>query len=68
MDPHWERGYRVHGYWIGNVRIGWVGLPPGRGTWKQLGYGWGLDKPVVEGREPSLQKAKQAVEKALARS
>lgn len=39
MLPHWEHGYRCHGYWFdvfdglltSNRRIGWVGLEPYRG-------------------------------------
>lgn len=66
MDlPHWERGYRVHGYWLGMVRVGWVSLPPGRVA--EYGYGWGVNHPsgrFAEGRAPTLKEAKKLVETA----
>lgn len=70
--PHWERGMRGHGYWIGTRRLGYVSLPP-RG-YKVLGgpllYSWGVDGIRGEGWEGTarrLDTAKQAVERAVAR-
>lgn len=70
--PHWERGYRCHGYWIGVKRVGFVGLPPrlnGNGSAAADGYGWGLTLTgsgvtQAEGREPTLRRAKKKVEEA----
>lgn len=65
-EPHWERGRRVHGYWIGMNRIGWVGLPQGKIG--NQGYGWAFCSPAtgvfIEGREPTLRLAKKEVEAA----
>jgi hypothetical protein len=63
--PRWERGHRVHGYWLGMVRVGWVGLPQGRGSASKEGYGWECDPPgqtPVTGHADTLKKAKRAVE------
>jgi hypothetical protein len=71
LTPHWECGYRVHGFWITtSVRIGWVGLPPRPYRASQEGYGWAYDPQGVprrfhrEGHSPTLRAAKQAVERA----
>lgn len=69
-DPHWERGDRCHGYWITEyVRIGQVGIGPGRGAAKKYGYSWSLDWPfegLAKGECNTLRAAKRAVEKAFA--
>jgi hypothetical protein len=70
--PVWERGYRVHGFWLDNQRMGHVGLSP-RGF--PVVYGWGLDDPSAKPRRPSeppscgetksLMGAKRAVVRAF---
>lgn len=64
--PKWEKGVKVHGYWLGAKRLGWVGLPPGHGTATREGYGWGFEGSsevtMTEGHAETLRKAKQAVE------
>jgi hypothetical protein len=64
--PHWERGYRVHGYWLGTERVGWVSLGPRAVTRAARdGYGWGVVLPkgkTLEGRAASLRQAKRKVE------
>lgn len=75
VSPHWERGKRVHGYWIDIIRYGWVGLPPRAGDGEGVdkhGYGWAFDPPVItehegkcEGNCRTLRQAKRAVEKAF---
>ena len=67
-EPHWERGYRFHGYWIGYERIGGVTLPPGRDGLKHYGYGWFVERPWQEGKTKTLKAAKLAVEKAVAKA
>lgn len=66
VSPHWERGYRCHGYWIGNERIGFVALTP-RGPWPTE-YHWGMDcqpnSPSVKAK--SLHDGKRSVEKTYA--
>ena len=64
--PQWEHGYRVHGYWIGAVQWGRVCLPPGSGSWKQLGYGWDFTPPgwpYASGRTSTLSGGKKIVER-----
>lgn len=63
--PHWEHGYRCHGYWLGLERLARVSLPP-RGT-KPMDYGWCLDDYSQEGRTDSLRKAKRIIERLIAR-
>lgn len=59
--PRWERGYRVHGYWLGAERIGWIGLPPKRFASE---YSFGIDKRLrAAEKSKSLNEAKLAVEK-----
>ncbi len=70
--PKWERGYRVHGFWLGNQRMGHVGLPP-RGF--LVVYRWALDDasavpieasdPPSSGEAKSLRSAKRAVNRAF---
>lgn len=64
-QPHWEHGHRCHGYWLGDRRIGFVGLPPFNVG--EIGYGWSMDFPrenTAAGRMKSLRSAKRAVERA----
>ena len=61
--PRWEFGYRVHGYWLGNQRVGHVGLSP-RG-FRPVLYTWALDiSPRTSGERSTLNRAKRAVEAA----
>lgn len=63
--PRWERGWRVHGYWLGMLRVGWVGKPPGRNCAKE-GYSWHLscpDRKEIEGKAATLKQAKKMVER-----
>lgn len=63
---HWERGYRVHGLWVGNSRIARVGIPPGR---RATEYRWGIDiRPFTEGVSKTLQQGRAAAEDALKRA
>ena len=59
--PHWERGYRTHGYWLNNRRIGYVGLSP-RLPGQALTYTWQCDLNYTSGKTTSLHQAKQRVE------
>ncbi|MDA8107229.1 MAG: hypothetical protein M0015_01190 [Betaproteobacteria bacterium] len=62
--PFWERGYMGHVYWLGKQKLGKVTLQggqragdPGRYLWEAAGR---------QGRSESLEKAKSAVELAVA--
>jgi len=64
--PYWERAFRGHAYWQGKVKLGRVTLDaahtagePGRYRWEAAGR---------LGQADSLQKAKAAVELAVALS
>lgn len=68
--PHWEMGLRVHGYWRGMERLGWVSLSPRpkiRGSQKMI-YTWCVDcedpKPV-NGMCFDLRTAKRMVERIV---
>lgn len=67
--PHWERGLRCHGYWIGDFsRIGFIGLPPRFVTAKVDGYSWSMDFPLIgsaTGKAKTLRSAKRALERAF---
>jgi hypothetical protein len=63
--PRWERGYRCHGYWIENTRVGYVGLGP-RGFFDG-DYMWGLDGTQERGHAFSLRTAKRLVKQAYLR-
>lgn len=62
--PVWERGYRCHGYWLGNTRVGHVGLTP-RGF--PVVYSWSLDNPTAaaSGECATLRATKRRVEAAF---
>jgi hypothetical protein len=68
--PRWEHGYRCHGYWVGDLRVGAVGLGPSRCPKEPLPYGWectpsGRSASVAaSGRELTLRAAKRQVERA----
>ena len=74
-EPHWERGFRCHGYWIGLVRWGMVGLPPRAGVDApgEGRYGWVFEphgitgQRPVEGRSATLRVAKKMVEEQFRR-
>lgn len=61
-EPHWERGHRVHGYWLHDILVGRVGLMP-RGS-KPMEYSWSVElvKGRIEGSERTLREAKEQVE------
>ena len=59
---HWEHGHRCHGLWVGNRRLGFVGLPP-RGS--PVVYSWSVDREYgPTGTRKTLRAAKRAVERA----
>lgn len=65
----WERGYRCHGLWLGDQRLGYVSLGP-PGLWDGL-YMWNVDRPgpmPALGSTKTLKAAKRAVERELERS
>ena len=56
--PFWERAYRGHVFWLGRQKLGKVTLAAqGRYTWEAAGRAGASDE---------LEKAKKAVELALA--
>lgn len=60
---NWERGYRCHGLWNGNQRLGCVTLsPPGT---KPFEYGWFVDGTSLAGRVATLRQAKRMVEQRV---
>lgn len=66
-EPHWERGYRSHGFWSGMKRVGFIGLGPRGFPADALPYGWYLEWPkdnTEQGRTKTLEQAKRAVERA----
>lgn len=67
MMPHWEHGYRCHGYWLGEERIGFVGLASGRLSDYYAPYSWYCEVPGKRrsGWVSSLRAAKRAVERAV---
>ena len=59
--PHWERGYRSHGYWLKAQRLGRVTLPHRR-SGQRLVYGCLIDTPVTDtriGERLTLRAAKK---------
>lgn len=59
--PHWEHGYRTHGYWASaSERLGAVGLGP-RGRWDGV-YRWSVDRTGEAGEATTLRQAKREVE------
>lgn len=67
VEPHWERGSRCHGYWVGMHRVGFIGFGHARGDASRYGYEWSYDQPIIEaarGSEVTLSAAKRRVEAA----
>lgn len=65
VNPHWEHGYRCHGYWSEDgSRLGVVSLGP-RNLWDGV-YRWWIDsRPNDTHEAPNLRSAKRAVERAV---
>lgn len=64
--PVWERGFRCHGYWLGNNRVGFVGLTPPMKN--PTVYTWSLPSDeALTGQCLSLRNAKRLVERAYAK-
>ncbi len=61
VGPHWERGYRCHGYWLDLVRLGVVSIGPGRGAARRHGYRWCFGSK--EGLARTLRAARRAIER-----
>jgi len=59
--PFWERGYFLHGYWLGKKRLGAVKLGP-KGEWDGI-YRW--EAGTHAGETATLKDAKHAVEQAV---
>jgi len=70
--PTWQRGHRVHGYWLDDQRVGHVALSP-RGL-PPVVYAWAIDtaqgRPEICdacGEARTLRAAKRRVEAAFRR-
>lgn len=61
---HWERGYRMHGYWCNGHRIGFVGLPHNARGLMVHGYSYGVGVRTI-GHRKTLRAAKANVERRL---
>ena len=68
----WQRGHRIHGYWLDGQRMGHVMLSP-HGV-RPVTYSWAIDATLgrpevreVSGEERTLQAAKRRVEAAFRR-
>jgi len=61
-QPHWEHGWRCHGYWLGRERVGRVSLTPRCGY--PTKYIASLDPPGKQGTRvyDNLRAAKRCVE------
>jgi len=67
IEPHWEHGYRCHGYWLGLQRVGCVTLPSNRVLNYKRIYSAYVDTPLpytALGERRTLPAAKRLVEKA----
>jgi hypothetical protein len=65
VKPHWEKGYRSHGYWIDIHRIGCVSLGPPRLSRMEDGYGVEFEpylKDYVKTQAKTLREGKKIVE------
>lgn len=74
-EPHWERGYRVHGYWLGLVRVGHVSRLFKTQATDAHRYAWEVAPPgsgngsyhdkdaYARGKCKTLKQAKRLVEK-----
>lgn len=63
-NTRWEKGYRSHGLWRGDTRLGYVGLGPAN-LWDGT-YSWGVDNHGPTGEAKKLAEAKRLVEDAVA--
>ncbi len=59
-DPHWEHGYRTHGFWLDEFRIGRVSIGHGKVP-AAGGYRWEFTPTRKEGVADTLRQAKKAV-------
>jgi len=64
--PYWERAFRGHAYWQGKAKLGRVTLDAGQAAGEHGRYRW--EAAGKHGQADSLQKAKAAVEFAVALS
>jgi hypothetical protein len=64
QKPFWERGYRGHVYWLGREKLGKVTLNAERPAGDSGRYRW--EAAGRQGRAESLEKARSAVELAVA--
>jgi hypothetical protein len=64
-EPHWERGYRCHGYWLDGERMGWVGMSPRNRCGSSLYYWPYVGDYTALGSYKTLKAAKRAVERAV---
>lgn len=65
-EPHWERGFRCHGYWYGQERMAIVILPIPPGKVGDEGYSIAVQVPgttEVELSAPTLNQARKEVER-----
>jgi len=62
--PYWERAFKGHAYWQGRVKLGRVTLDAVRSAGDSGRYRW--EAAAKLGRAETLQKAKDAVELAVA--
>lgn len=62
--PAWQRGHRVHGYWLDGQRMGYVGLSPR--MVRPVIYTWAIDaRREICGEARTLRAAKRRVEAAF---
>jgi len=64
--PYWERTYRGHAYWQGKAKLGRVTLDTTHAAGEVGRYRWEAAGKL--GRSDTLQRAKAAVELAVALS
>lgn len=63
-NTRWEKGYRSHGLWRGDTRLGVVDLGPAH-LWDGT-YTWAVDNHGPSGEAKKLAEAKRLVEDAVA--
>lgn len=63
-STRWEKGYRSHGLWRGDTRLGCISLGPPQ-LWDGT-YAWSVDNHGPAGETQKLADAKRAVEDAVA--
>lgn len=59
--PFWERGYRCHGYWLGERRVGRVSIGPK--SFHKPGDGYMCEFVEPSGKEHSFKRATLSVAK-----